>query len=45
MKINRDYFREIWQYREIFYFFMWRDVKVSLQADSPWGPLGRLQPF
>lgn len=27
-------FREIWQYRELFYFFTWRDIKVKYKQTS-----------
>jgi len=45
MKINREYFREIWQYREIFYFFVWRDVKVRYKQTVLGALWAVLQPF
>lgn len=45
MKINWEYFREIWQYRELFYFFVWRDVKVRYKQTVIGALWAVLQPF
>lgn len=45
MKINREYLREIWQYREICYFFVWRDVKVRYKQTVLGALWAVLQPF
>ena len=45
MNINREYIRELWQYREIFYFFVWRDVKVRYKQTSIGALWAVVQPF
>ena len=45
MKINREYFREIWKYRELFYFFVWRDVKVRYKQTVLGALWAVVQPF
>jgi lipopolysaccharide transport system permease protein len=38
-------FRELWQYRELFYFFTWRDVKVKYKQTFLGFAWAVLQPF
>lgn len=38
-------FRELWQYRELFYFFTWRDVKVKYKHASLGIAWAIIQPF
>ena len=45
MIINREYFRELWRYREIFYFFGWRDVKVRYKQTVIGALWAVIQPF
>jgi len=40
-----QYFREIWQYRELFYFMIWRDVKVRYKQTLLGAAWAVIQPF
>jgi lipopolysaccharide transport system permease protein len=37
--------RELWEYRELLYFLVWRDLKIRYQRRSPGSSWALLQPF
>src|SRR5215467_11808281 len=37
--------RELWQYRELIYFFIWRDIKVRYKQTILGGAWAVIQPF
>ena len=38
-------FRELWQYRELIYFFVWRDIKVRYKQTVLGAAWAIIQPF
>ncbi len=44
-KNNNINIRELWQYKELFYFFTWRDIKVKYKQAVLGGLWAILQPF
>ncbi|HUU69819.1 MAG TPA: ABC transporter permease [Planctomycetota bacterium] len=43
--MNLEWLREIWQYRELFYFLVWRDVKVRYKQTVLGAAWAVIQPF
>lgn len=43
--MKSDYFKEFWRYRELFFFFIWRDVKVRYKQTLLGVSWAIIQPF
>ncbi len=43
--MTREWFREFWRYRELFYFLIWRDVKVRYKQTALGAAWAVIQPF
>ncbi|MDY6838684.1 MAG: ABC transporter permease [Thermodesulfobacteriota bacterium] len=43
--MDREFFRELWRYRELFYFFVWRDIKVRYKQTVLGASWAVIQPF
>ena len=45
MILENEWLKEFWSYRELFYFFVWRDVKVRYKQTLLGALWAILQPF
>jgi len=44
-KVDREYWKDLWRFRELFYFLTWRDIKVRYKQTAIGVVWALLQPF